>query len=172
MDRTDKFCILFAGAVGSSKTPIAHYVSIGLGLPILNNDVIRTEVLEDVGEFDKKEYDSRVDARVKQALAEERSFIYDASIDRSWESLRELFAKNNYSWCVISLDLSKDFLADLYRTKGYLESLERIDGLVGDHHKFVEMFGFDIAGSINETDFPNRLEKGLEIAKGWLQERP
>lgn len=39
-----KFCVTFAGAVGSSKTPVTHYLSCAFCLPILSNDAIRTEV--------------------------------------------------------------------------------------------------------------------------------
>jgi cytidylate kinase len=50
-----KICITFAGAVGSSKTPISNYLSSRLNLPIFNNDTIRSEVIEDLGVFDNKE---------------------------------------------------------------------------------------------------------------------
>ena len=49
----DKTLITFTGAVGSSKTSIAHFLSSRFGLPIFNNDAIRTEVLEDLGVFDE-----------------------------------------------------------------------------------------------------------------------
>ncbi len=43
-----KKVILFAGAVGSGKTPISNYLSYKLNLPIYNNDAIRSEVIEDL----------------------------------------------------------------------------------------------------------------------------
>ncbi|MCC6563838.1 hypothetical protein IT087_03015, partial [Candidatus Uhrbacteria bacterium] len=58
------YCISFAGAIGSSKTPIAHYLSLKLGLPIHNNDVVRTEVKEEFGELREGEYEKRRDQRI------------------------------------------------------------------------------------------------------------
>jgi len=46
------FCITFAGPVGCSKTPLAHYLSINLGWPILSNDAFRSEIREDSREFE------------------------------------------------------------------------------------------------------------------------
>jgi len=43
--KKEKFVILFAGAVGSSKSPIANYLSPKLNIPIFNNDAIRFEVI-------------------------------------------------------------------------------------------------------------------------------
>jgi len=47
MKDENKFCLTFAGAAGSSKTPISNYLSTKLLLPVFNNDAIRTEVIED-----------------------------------------------------------------------------------------------------------------------------
>lgn len=61
-------CITFAGAIGSSKSPIANYLSISLGLPIFNNDSIRSEVTEDLGILDSKEYLKRRNKRFQELL--------------------------------------------------------------------------------------------------------
>jgi adenylylsulfate kinase-like enzyme len=64
----NKFCLTFAGVVGSSKTPITNYLSGQLNLPVLNNDAIRTEVLEDLGEFNFDEYIKRRNERAESIL--------------------------------------------------------------------------------------------------------
>lgn len=51
-----QICILFAGPIGSGKSPIANYLSYKLNLPIFNNDTIRTEVREDLLKMDVEEY--------------------------------------------------------------------------------------------------------------------
>ena len=78
MSMKDKTLITFAGAVGSSKTPIAHFLSLRFGLPIFNNDAIRTEVLEDLGVFDEEEYKRRRDTRLKELAEKNVSFITKA----------------------------------------------------------------------------------------------
>ena len=92
-----KFCIVFSGAIGSSKTPISNFLSGKLNLPILCNDSLRIEITEDLGGFDEKAYASIVNKRLKEILREGISFIYDASIDRSWEFLRENGQDTNFS---------------------------------------------------------------------------
>lgn len=63
--KNKKICITFAGAVGSSKTPISNYLSTKLNLPIFNNDAIRSEVIEDLGIFDSEEHLKRRNARLE-----------------------------------------------------------------------------------------------------------
>jgi adenylylsulfate kinase-like enzyme len=63
-----KVCIIFAGAVGSSKTPISNYLSIKLNLPIFNNDAIRSEVIEDLGFFDSNEHIKRRNSRLEEII--------------------------------------------------------------------------------------------------------
>lgn len=79
-------CIAFAGVVGSSKTPIANYLSCKLNLPVFNNDAIRSGVIEDLGMLDTKVYEKRRDERLKEIIKNKISFICDASIDRSFRS--------------------------------------------------------------------------------------
>lgn len=155
---TDKpLCIIFAGAIGSSKTPIANYLSYKLNLPVFNNDAVRNEVIEDLGSLDAKVYEGRRDERVKEILKNKTSFIYDASIDRVWKELKQWLQKSNYKWFIISLDLSKNFLIELYKNKGYGESLTRIDNLILEHQQFVNENTEEINLSINDNNFKKRL---------------
>ena len=135
----EKYVITFAGAVGSSKTPIAYYLSWKLNLPIFNNDSIRTEVVEEEGDFSEMEYLKRRDDRIHQIVNSGMSFIYDASVDRIWKDKKIFWRKElGYNVFIISLDLSKELLVKLYNAKKYNETLLRIDELIEDHHIFLD----------------------------------
>ncbi len=81
-------CVTFAGCIGSSKTPIATYLSYKFGLPIFNNDALRSEIIEDFREFREDEYISRRNARCLELIESKKSFIFDASVDREWAKMQ------------------------------------------------------------------------------------
>lgn len=153
-----KYCILFAGAVGSSKSPIAFYLSAKLKLPIFNSDIIRTEVLEDLGEFSQEQFAKRTKERLNSLMSTETSVILDLSIDREWKNLRSELKKNCYQYFIVSINLSKPFLSKLYQIKDYQESLSRIDELFNQHLLFLAEYESDISVNINDDDFANRLD--------------
>jgi hypothetical protein len=163
-----KFCITFAGVVGSSKTPIANYLSGNLNLPIINNDAIRTEVIEDLSKFDEEEYRKRRNARVRSVLESGTSFIYDVSVDREWKTLREWLSNYGYGWFIISMDLSKEKILELYEVKGYHESKKGLEQLVVDHENFVREFGEEIGVRILDGEFEERLRVALDVAKDFV----
>lgn len=163
-----KFIITFAGAVGSSKTPIAYYISWRLGIPIFNNDAIRTEVIEDVGLFNQQEYEKRRDERLNKIAEEGTSLIYDASIDREWTKWKKDVESLKYETFIISMDLSRDFLTSLYNRKKYTDSLEKIDDLISDHNSFLKDFSGDVNLHISDEEFMNRLELSYTKVKEWL----
>lgn len=166
--KKNKFCITFAWAVWSSKTPITNYISTKLNLPIFNNDAIRTEVIEDLWEFNQEEYTKRRNSRLKDILDSNISFIYDASVDREWLKFKEQLMIRNYKWYIVSLDLSKDLLARLYLSKEYHESLKRIDELINDHKIFIENNSQDINLHISNEQFDNRIQIGYENILKWI----
>ena len=164
----NKFLITFAGVVGSSKTPIAHYLSWKLNLPIFSNDAIRTEIIEDLDSFNEEEYKKRRDQRLEQVAKSELSFIYDASVDREWSNLKRKIEPHGYRTFIISLDLSKEFLISLHKTKGYQETLERIDSLAADHNTFLVQYKHEIGLCIQDKDFADRLKLSYQKVKNWL----
>lgn len=164
-----KILITFAGAVGTSKTPITNFLSYNLNLPVYNNDAVRTEVIEDLGFFDEAEYIKRRDQRVMSIINNNLSFIYDASVDREWKKYRQLVNDKGYKVFIISLDLSKEFLANLYQLKGYHESATRIDELLADHDSFLKEYSTDANTHISDADFPNRLQIALSEVQSWLK---
>ena len=162
-----KYCITFAGAAGSSKTPIAHYLSWNLGLPVHNNDAVRTEVSEDLLKFDQEEYLSRRDARNAKIRELGRPFIYDASVDREWERMVPFWTEHGYEIFVISLGLSRELLGQIYKAKRYREA--ELERFVADHSAFLDSHGPSIGVHISDADFPRRLEISLEAVTLWLE---
>jgi len=151
-------CITFSGCVGSSKSPITNYLSYNFNLPVFNNDAIRSEILEDFGEFNKDEYILRRNERCLSILESGKSFIFDASVDREWENLKLWLDKYNYDTFIISLDLSEKLLTKLYKAKNYSESLERLPELIKDHELFLEKYSKIVNLHITDELFLERLE--------------
>jgi hypothetical protein len=164
-----KFCILFAGAPGSSKSPIAMYLSGKLGLPVFNNDVIRTEVLEDLGVYAQEEHLKRRNERLMDMLDHELSFIVDASADRGWKQEGEYLLSRGYIVFIISLDLSKNFLQHLYELKGYHESAKQLDTFMAEHEAFLKEYGEAIGLHIIDASFPDRLTRSLQAVLAWQE---
>lgn len=162
----EKFIITFAGPMGCSKTPVAYYLSWKLNLPILNNDAIRTEVIEDLGRFSEAEYLKRRDERIKENIEKERTFIYDASVDRAWKDWADNL--EGYDVFIISFDFSKNFLLKLYTSKGYDEAIEEIDRFMADHEKFINQFGDKVDLRITDENFKNRLKLSLDAVEEWM----
>lgn len=161
-----KRCITFAGPVGTSKTPIAYYLSWNLGLPVLSNDIIRVEVEEDLGAFDQGEYERRRDERLKTLIASGKSFIYDASVDRQWPKLKDWLG--DYQAFIISLDLSQTKIEQLYKAKGYTET-QLIPQLYQQHQDFLKEHDAEVSLSIKDDDFPQRLQISLQSVKSAIE---
>lgn len=163
-----KVIITFAGMIGSSKSPIAHYLSCMFGLPIFNVDAIRSEVTEDYLEFNLEEFCHRREERLKDMAEKNESFILDASIDRNWQDYKETIGDLGYKVFIISIDLSKEFITRLYQAKGYDESLKRIDTLYDQHEEFLKNFGQDVSLHIGDAEFHERLMLSENKFREWL----
>ncbi|NCA93922.1 MAG: hypothetical protein GX765_01310 [Candidatus Moranbacteria bacterium] len=164
-----KICITFAGAIGSSKTPITNFLSTKLNLPVFNNDAIRSEVTEDLGEFDPDEHLKRRNERLMNILEDGTSFICDLSVDREWKDFKKQLSQKGYHVFIISLDLSKDFLVRLYKSKGYFESLKRIDETINDHNIFLDNHKDDILLHILDKNFERRCQISYEEINRWIK---
>ena len=164
----NKICITFAGAVGSSKTPISNYLSTKLALPIYSNDAVRSEVLEDLGVLDTDEYLKRRNSRLNEIFKSGVSFICDVSVDRQWKDFKEQLELHGYKWFIISLDLSRDFLKKLYEAKAYVESIKRLDKLINEHEWFLQEYVNDVNLHITENTFNVRLQESLEKIETWI----
>lgn len=162
-----KYCITFAGVPGSSKSTIASYLSIKLGLPVFTNDMIRAEVHADLLEFDQDEYLKRRDERLKELIDGGNSFIFDASVDRSWDTIaRQWLADASYEIYIISMDLSRELIAALYKVKNYTNNLDLV---MAQHKTFLENHGDQVNLAIADKDFSNRLNLAFEAASAWIR---
>jgi hypothetical protein len=165
-----RFFITFAGVIGSSKTPIAHYLSIKLNLPIFNNDAIRSEVKGDIGFLDEEEYIRRRDIRLKEIFHSGIPFIYDASMDRAWKGKKEVIIQTQYEPYIISLDFSKELLLQLYQQTKYYEAIPLLDTFIKDHNDFLEQYANDINLHITDKDFKDRLNIVYSNVKKYLEQ--
>lgn len=163
-----KYIVTFAGSPGSSKTPIATYLSGKFGLPIFNNDSIRTEVTEDLLKFNEEEFRQRSLKRLNDLFNQGDSFILDVSIDREWENFQEQLKKLDHKFFIISLDLSRDFLLKLYKAKNYQESFTNIDTFISDNQNFLKKYSDLVNLSITDTNFINRLSLSKNKLTEWL----
>jgi len=167
-------CITFAGPAGCSKSPVAHYLSCEFGLPVLTNDVVRSEVREDYpsGEFNQEEYTRRVIARIKKFAADNKTFIYDASNDRHWLKFLDNFeSPDSYEFAVISFDLSEKFYKKLLKAKGYTDIYELADRYLADHKKFLKEHSDVVACTITDESFPQRLETAREAVYQFVADK-
>lgn len=164
--------IAFAGVIGSSKTPIATFLSWNLNLPIYNNDAVRSEVLEDLMYYDEPEHKRRRDERLQKIAGNKMSFICDASMDREWEKFRPKLVKLGYRWFIISLDLSKQLILKLYAAKSYHESKQRLDRLFEEHEQFMKDYSNDIGLRITDQLFSQRLPLSFKAVNKWLGQKP
>lgn len=162
-----KYCISFAGPIGSSKTPIAYYLSQKFNLIMINNDTIRIEVTEERGYLDEEEYQKRRNNRVEEMLETGQSFIFDASIDRSWDVFEQYLKSFGYSWFVISIDISKELLTRLYHAKNYSFTPEEIDQNYEEHQQFLKEHPEHINLHLTDDDFLNRLELSAKAFEDW-----
>ncbi len=163
------YCILFAGVVGSSKTPIAHVLSCAFGLPILNKDAIRTEVVEDLRGESEAEAARRVERRLHKMLATQQSFILDASVDRTWNQVSVELTEAGYAWFVISLDWSIELLSELLIKKGYNETYNRLNDLQAEHQRFLNEHGGIVGVHLTDPDFSERLVNTETAVSRWLK---
>ncbi len=176
MKNNKKFCITFAGAVGSSKTPIANFLSTKLNLPVFNNDAVRSEVIEDFGSFDPEEHIKRRNLRFAEILESGISFINDSSVDRKWEGTKKKLVDSKYEIFIISLNLSKELLIKIheakkkiYETSGNEKYVEQIDKYLDDHGKFLREYKKDVNLHISDDNFKNRFEICHKEISEWIK---
>jgi hypothetical protein len=154
--------ILFACPMWSSKAAIADYLSWNLGLPIFSRDAIRNEVKEDLGHWDREEFDKRAKERFTKLLDSKKDFILDASIDRSWEKYKDQF--KDYNPFIISIDITQDHLERMVEAKEYVGGVgDRLNQNYQEHLEFLEKYSDQVDLHITEDNFNNRLEVALGV---------
>lgn len=170
MRNRKKFVVVFAGPVGSSKTPISFNLSQKFNLPIFNTDAIRTEVSEDLLKYDVKEYEKRRDERLRILLNTGYSFILDGSVDREWEKYEKWIKLANYQIFFISIDLSREFVGKLFKAKLY-QATKHIDKWMNDHKIFLETYREIVDMHITDDNFKDRLSLSSEKLNQWINKK-
>ena len=160
-----KIFIWYAWTIWCWKSPITNYLSTKLWLPTFNTDAIRSEVCEDLLQVNEDVAQKRIKERLNDIIQNWTSFIYDASVDRRRELIKEILLKNDYNYFLISIDLNKETLLKFYEAKSYFESIEKLEKVYDDHQKFLEKYWNEINIHIDNKNYSERLEIVYEAAK-------
>ncbi len=156
------YVIVFAGVPGSSKSIIAYHLSITFSLPIFSTDNIRNEVKEDllVNNINEpealKEFEFRQGKRFQEILGRKQSFIRDGSVDRHWQEIKEQLASAGYSLCLIDMELSRDFMINLYSKTNRVKAIEELDIYLAQHTDFMKKYSSDVTVKITDQLFKDR----------------
>lgn len=171
------FCVTFAGMQGTSKSIVAHHLSERFGLALYSTDNIRFEVKEDM-RVDNinipkalEEFHRRRDARRLWLTEQRRSFIMDGSVDRTWGSFKKTLEEAGYRWFVIDMELSVDFLKDLFAQTNRPKAIEELPRYVKDHEAFMAEFASDVGLQITDETFLRRKELAEEALHAFLGDK-
>lgn len=165
------YAVTFAGTPGTSKSPVAYYLSAEFNLPIISSDNIRYEVREDLrlNTINKPvalaEYEKRFKARRLGLLALGMPFILDASVDREWTTYKQELTGANYDWFMIDMELSTAFIEDLFLKTDREWAIEQLPYYMAHHETFMAQYGQDVDLQITDETWHKR----LQIAAGGLQ---
>jgi adenylate kinase family enzyme len=154
------FQILFAGAGGCGKSPVANHLSWRFNLPRMENDALRNEVKGDLmGELSNPLIKEECFRRLKERYVELNklgwSFIDDCSIDRTWVTKDEWYDPKRVPF-IISFDLSYEFIEKRYATHK-THQLHQLQRWVDDHDKFLESYGDQVNVRITEHNYADRI---------------
>lgn len=172
------YTVVFAGVPGTSKSPIAHYLSCKFELPIFSTDQIRYEVREDLrlDDINKpggvEEYEKRQQERYSRLISSGMSVIFDGSMDRKWGERKKDLKRAGYDWFMINIELTKPFLIKLFGETGRIEwAKDHLDNYLEQHQNFLAEFRADIHLEINDSNFEDRLKVAAKGLKSFLESR-
>lgn len=170
--------MVFGGVPGTSKTPIAHYLSCEFGLPIFSTDQIRYEVREDLRISDinipggVEEFEKRQRSRYERLISSKKSFIFDGSMDRKWAERKSHFTRAGYDCFLINIELTKPFLVKLFAETGRASwADDHLDNYLEQHRNFLAEFKSEINVQIDDSSFADRLEIAAEGLRNFLELR-
>lgn len=175
---TTPFAVVFAGIPGTSKTVISHYLSGKFGLPIFNNDQLRYEVKEDllVDNINEPhalaEFEKRLTQRVDELLTTKRPIILDGSVDRRWLERKAQLDKFSYGHFLINMELSPQFLENLWKKTGRAELIPKyLYPYLPAHQDFINRYGDEIDVEINDGNFLRRNQVAAEALERFILSR-
>jgi hypothetical protein len=166
------YVVVFAGAQGSSKSIVAHYLSMRFDLPILDRDTIRSEVKEEflVSNINEphalEEFEKRFEERWRQALASRQDFILDGSVDRSWPDTKKELQAAGYKWFMVDMELSRSFFVKLFSATDRKDVIAELDRYLSDHKKFMQKYSGDVTVKVTDDTFNQR----VHVATNGLRE--
>jgi hypothetical protein len=173
---SSSFAVTFAGVPGSSKTIISNYLSVKFNLPVFNNDQLRFEVKEDmmVANINEPkvlaEYEKRYKERFEGLLLTRHPMLLDGSVDRRWSQTKLQLQQNGYSWLIISMDLSEEFLKHFFVVTGRPKFLAKLPKYIADHDNFNRLYSGDVGLSINDEKFTQRIKLSATALQHFLSE--
>jgi hypothetical protein len=176
MTKPKPYGVVFAGVQGTSKTIIAQHLSYTFNLPIFRTDTVRHEVKEDmlVDSINipeaLAEYERRYDARHGEILKRGKPMIFDNSVDRRWGTIKPKLQTAGFTWYLISLDLSRQFIETLYAKTGRAKAIEKLDRYFQQHEEFVAKYSGDINLKITDDMFLGRLEYAVKGLKQFIKD--
>ena len=171
------FCVTFAGMQGTSKSIVSHYLSERFGLALFSNDNVRFEVKEDMRVDNINipealaEFQRRHDARLHWLTDNKRNFILDGSVDRSWGKLKERLESAGYRWLLIDMELSVNFVKDLYAKTNRSDAIQEMPRYARDHEAFMAEFAGDISLQITDDTFLSRKELAEEALRSFIGDK-
>lgn len=163
--------ILFAGPPASGKSQLATYLSWNLGLPMFSNDAVRLEIKMNAKKKDQspsnEDYFKLQEKYLNELAAKNRSFIYDASVDRSWPELKKKLT--GFDTYIISLDFNDEFIKESLRIKRYYDTEEKYQQWIDEHKSFVNKYSDEINLTIDDGNFLERNEIVLKAVAAFLK---
>jgi len=182
------YAVVFSGVPGTSKSITAQAISCEFQIPILSNDTVRFEVKEDLRvkhlsikedlEFASVnqngalvEYDRRIKERRLEILDRGIPIVLDGSVDRTWETVKNDLMVNNYDWFMVDMELTRQFMEDLYRGTGREAFIDQLDSYFEDHRIFIEHHQADISVEITDDLFLDRRKVAIDGLHRFLEQR-
>ncbi len=164
--------IFFAGSTAAGKTEMAYYLSEQFGLPIFSTDTVRKDakVAKDVidihGALD--EFKEARKQRIQAMLAKKQSFIYDGSVDRRWQEIKQQAEEAGFQWFLIDFDLSRGRIMKNRQMFDNIEAEELFDKWIADHQKFHETSDADAQLHITDENYQQRYQLAVDLVKKAL----
>ncbi|MGD0284582.1 MAG: hypothetical protein ABSB12_03250, partial [Candidatus Saccharimonadales bacterium] len=103
-----------------------------------------------------KEYYYRRQKRFQDILKSKQSFIQDGSVDRRWQEIKVQLTAAGYAYCLIDMELSRDFMLNLYIKTDRKWAIEELDAYLAQHTTFMRKYSGDVTVKITDKLFKER----------------
>jgi hypothetical protein len=79
--------------------------------------------------------------------------------------------KYGYEPCIISLDISEEYLRKFYESKSCNEPIGGIVKFIQDHENFLKNYPEDVDFHITDAEYPERMRLTEEFIAQWIRDR-